>query len=63
MPILVMVDDYKRSSDALKKTSRQAVRGLQKMGLEVVMLTGDNQQTAEATRKLPVFSIPLLAGC
>ena len=35
-------------SDALKKTSAQAVGALQKMGLEVVMLTGDNQQTAEA---------------
>ena len=35
-------------SDALKKTSAQAVKALQKMGLEVVMLTGDNQQTAEA---------------
>lgn len=35
-------------SDALKKSSAQAVSVLQKMGLEVVMLTGDNQQTAEA---------------
>ena len=35
-------------SDALKKTSQQAVSALQKMGLEVVMLTGDNQQTAAA---------------
>ncbi|MEL6552031.1 MAG: heavy metal translocating P-type ATPase [Cyanobacteria bacterium J06621_11] len=35
-------------SDALKKTSVQAVKTLQKMGLEVVMLTGDNQQTAAA---------------
>ena len=35
-------------SDALKKTSAGAVSALQKMGLEVVMLTGDNQQTAEA---------------
>ena len=35
-------------SDAPKKTSAQAVSTLKKMGLEVVMLTGDNQQTAEA---------------
>ncbi len=35
-------------SDALKKTSVGAIRALQKMGLEVVMLTGDNQQTAAA---------------
>ncbi|MER3435542.1 MAG: copper-translocating P-type ATPase [Leptolyngbya sp. ERB_1_1] len=35
-------------SDALKPSSTQAVRALQRMGLEVVMLTGDNQQTADA---------------
>jgi P-type Cu+ transporter len=35
-------------SDALKKTSVGAVSALQKMGLEVIMLTGDNRQTAEA---------------
>ena len=35
-------------SDAVKKSSAQAVRALQKMGIAVVMLTGDNQQTAEA---------------
>ncbi len=35
-------------SDALKKTSAQAVAALQQMGLEVVMLTGDNPQTAAA---------------
>ncbi len=38
-------------SDALKKTSADAVSALQEMGLEVVMLTGDNQQTAEAIAK------------
>ncbi len=35
-------------SDALKASSLGAVRALQKMKLEVVMLTGDNQQTAAA---------------
>jgi Cu+-exporting ATPase len=34
-------------SDALKPTSANAVRRLQRMGLEVVMLTGDNRRTAE----------------
>lgn len=35
-------------ADALKESSAAAVRSLQRMGLEVVMLTGDNRQTAEA---------------
>ncbi|MBF2057463.1 MAG: copper-translocating P-type ATPase [Cyanobacterium sp. T60_A2020_053] len=34
-------------SDALKPTSLEAVKQLQKQGLEVIMLTGDNYQTAE----------------
>ena len=34
-------------SDAVKATSAQAVKALQRMGLEVVMLTGDNRRTAE----------------
>ena len=35
-------------ADTLKKNSREAVEALQRMGLEVVMLTGDNQRAANA---------------
>jgi P-type Cu+ transporter len=34
-------------ADALKPSSLTAVQALQRLGLEVVMLTGDNQQTAQ----------------
>ena len=35
-------------ADPIKKNSREAIAELQKMGLEVVMLTGDREETAQA---------------
>ena len=35
-------------ADTIKEDSPAAIRALQKMGIRVVMLTGDNQRTAEA---------------
>lgn len=39
-------------ADILKDSSPPAIRKLQKMGIKVVMLTGDNRRTAEAVAKL-----------
>lgn len=38
-------------ADVIKKDSAQAVKELQHMGIEVIMLTGDNQRTADAIGK------------
>ncbi len=38
-------------ADVIKEESRETVLGLQKMGIEVVMLTGDNEKTAKAIGK------------
>ncbi|GLC28234.1 heavy metal translocating P-type ATPase [Roseisolibacter agri] len=38
-------------ADPIKETSREAVRRLRALGLDVVMLTGDNRRTAEAVAR------------
>ncbi len=51
-PMLVAIDGRPAGvisvADTLKRNSREVVAALQRMGLQVVMLTGDNRRTAEA---------------
>ncbi|REL39033.1 copper-translocating P-type ATPase [Rhodohalobacter sp. SW132] len=53
--VFVVVDDELCGAialgDKIRETSRNAIKKLHEMGLEVVMLTGDNQQTAEYVAK------------
>ena len=39
------------AADMLKPTSRAAIQAFRKLGVHVVMLTGDNRRTAEAVRR------------
>lgn len=39
------------ASDPPKKTAKQAIAAMKRMGLEVAMITGDNQKTADAIAK------------
>ena len=39
-------------ADLPKESSKAAISGLQEAGIEIVMLTGDNKETAEAVRKI-----------
>lgn len=50
--MLIAVDGEYRGTiavaDTIKETAPQAIRELQEQGLEVIMLTGDNERTAQA---------------
>ncbi|MFV0531396.1 MAG: copper-transporting P-type ATPase [Flavobacteriales bacterium] len=43
-----VISGYVVISDAIKKNSKQAIQDLHAKGIEVVMLTGDNKNTAQA---------------
>jgi len=39
------------AADIVKPTSKDAIKAIRDMGIDVIMLTGDNQKTAEAIRR------------
>lgn len=51
-PLFFSYDDYYLGmicvADTMKEDSPQAIKEMQNMGIQVVMLTGDNQETAQA---------------
>lgn len=51
-PLFFSYDDYYLGTicvaDTMKEDSPQAIKEMQNMGIQVVMLTGDNQETAQA---------------
>ncbi|PHS07311.1 MAG: copper-translocating P-type ATPase [Kordia sp.] len=42
------VEGFVCITDAIKETSKQAINTLQKLGIDVIMLTGDNKRTAKS---------------
>lgn len=54
--MLIAIDDHYKGiiavADTIKDTSKEAVKRLKDMGLEVVMMTGDNERTAKAIAAL-----------
>jgi Cu2+-exporting ATPase len=56
---------YVTIGDKIKETSKKAIRVLQDMGIDVIMLTGDNHDTAKAVAKtlnLTDFKAGMLPG-